>query len=931
MFNIHSIGDALLHAGFVVSAFALIASLVGKLRKDGRLLLAGERAGYVVAGLMVTASFLLIHAFLNHDYQNKYVASYSDNSMPWYYLIASFWGGQQGSLLFWSVTLSVITAISLWQNRAKNRDLMPTVISLMMGVQLFFLALMIWEANPFAQYGIEAPPSDGKGLEPLLQNPAMTFHPPSILSGYVWFTVPFAFAIAALIHRRLDDLWIRTTRRYAVISWGFLTMGNLFGGMWAYQELGWGGFWGWDPVENAAFMPWLSGTAFLHSVMIQERRGMLKVWNMYLVLLTYALTIFGTALTRAGFIDSVHTFAQSDIGTYFVIGLIVLFTAIIALLNWRIVDGSLLTLTTSKSRKKAEASIKPAGKGMWGAFWLFHGGVLAALFYAYSVGGITGGQIGVLGPILLFISPIFFWLGRVLIVDPEARERGRIESLLSREGVFLLNNLVLMGMVVIVLFGTVGEKVSEYFWRETKYSAPWFNAWMVPAGIALLLLMSIGPLIPWRKATMSNFRRNFLMPLVVCGAATAAFVAGDAYNIQTHLSRTDLMPDDVFNLPTLLKDAELTGIYALISMLGIFFVVYTMVWEFIRGAAVRARSTGERYVTSMGRLAGKQRRRYGGYITHIGFGLVFAGFVGTGLKTEKDLSFAQIGESQILEGKRLLFRGIKDQGFKEYQEYYAVFDVFDESKIQDWVAGGGSVALLTDMMRKLPDLDAWQAAARLVGPEQEATLGQLYNGAVSLEWLQAQEGPVMRWLLADGPEPVAGASRQSDLKWLQANKGFVKSWAEQGPQGLEMLIAVAQSRIQPAWMRENGAAVAALADARDGTLRPAQRIYGSDVKRRFEGRTTTEKDELHELTGNTYLTLISYRPAFQTAEIMAHYNPMIFWMWIGGAMLLLGVVFAVWPETEAYPVFAAARRKARVKKPGAAKAPAMARTGGPGA
>ena len=340
MIDGNAVGSFLLYLSVLLCVVAAVTSTVGKWRDDGRLLIAGERAGYALCAVLVCASLILVNAFLEHDYANKYVARYSDNNMPWYYLIASFWGGQAGSLMFWSLVLGVITAIVIWQNRQQNRDILPTVITVLVVVQCFFVSLMVLEANPFERFQINEPPINGNGLEPLLQNPAMTFHPPSILSGYVWFTVPFAFAVAALIHKRLDDSWIRSTRRYAVVSWGFLSIGNLFGGMWAYQELGWGGFWGWDPVENASLMPWFTATAYLHSVMIQERRGMLKVWNVALVFLTFFLTIFGTFLTRSGLIDSVHTFAQSDIGGYFVVALSILADFCILLILWRVIDGS---------------------------------------------------------------------------------------------------------------------------------------------------------------------------------------------------------------------------------------------------------------------------------------------------------------------------------------------------------------------------------------------------------------------------------------------------------------------------------------------------------------------------------------------------------------------------------------------------------------
>ncbi|MGK0362573.1 MAG: cytochrome c-type biogenesis protein CcmF, partial [Bradymonadia bacterium] len=487
MFNANSLGDLLLHAGIVVAVFAALASVVGRMRDDGRLLIAGERAGFALTGLLICASLLLIDSFLSHDYANKYVAHYSDNNMPWYYLVASFWGGQAGSLLFWSLVLGLCTGVVIFKNREKNRDLLPTTIATLMVVQLFFLVMMVLEANPFDQFLINEPPPNGRGLEPLLQNPAMTFHPPSILSGYVWFTIPFAFAMASLFHRRLDASWIRATRTYAVISWAFLSIGNLFGGMWAYQELGWGGFWGWDPVENAALMPWLGATAYLHSVMIQERRGLLKVWNLYLVLLVYFLTVFGTFLTRSGLIDSVHTFAQSDVGDYFMVALSVLTFISLGMLGWRILDGS---LTAGKDVKETRG---PKNAALV-AFTLTS--IPVVLLPFDLVYAMLGCGVLWLGAVPIFLGYRVFWEARNKIPS-----QGRIDHLLSREGVFLANNFVLLGCVSVVMFGTLGEKISEYFWQQTKYTATWFNAWMVPGGLALLLLMGVGPLIPWRKAT----------------------------------------------------------------------------------------------------------------------------------------------------------------------------------------------------------------------------------------------------------------------------------------------------------------------------------------------------------------------------------------------------------------------------------------------
>ena len=704
--DIHAIGDFLLNLSIVTAIFCAAASVVGKWRSHGRLMLAGERAGYAVTAMVVTASFLLISAFITHDYNNKYVAHYSDNNMPWYYLVASFWGGQSGSLMFWSLILAIGTGLVIRQNQQKNRDILPTVLATLMLIQVFFLGLMVFEANPFETFRVNEPPVNGRGLEPLLQNPAMTFHPPSILSGYVWFTFPFAFAVAALVHKRLDDTWIRTTRGYALISWAFLSIGNLFGGMWAYQELGWGGFWGWDPVENASLMPWFTATAYLHSVMIQERRDMLKVWNMALVMLTYFLTVFGTFLTRSGLIDSVHTFAQSDVGDYFIAFLIVLTLLSIGLILWRVIDGSL-------------------------------------------------------------------------------RSKSDVQHLMSREGVFLLNNIVLLACVFVVMFGTIGEKISAYFWQETKYTAPWFNTWMVPGGLLLLLLMGVGPLIPWRKVTKKSLIKNFLIPSVVSTALTTWLYLTDVYHLKTQLAKTYVPFDEAIagsiSWGKLFLEAELVGLYSLIGFWGVFFIFYTMIWEFYNGARVRSRSVKEPFFTALAKLFGKNKRRFGGYLTHIGFAGLFLGFIGTGLKTERDLSFQEVGQSHILEDKQLTFKGIKFTENREYREWFAEFELHQLEK----------------------------------------------DGSVG-----------------------------------------------------ESL----------------------------GMVKPSRRNYiGANVKL---SRWTTEKDEVFMWRGNVYLALVSFNDKVQTAEVMAHFNPMLLWMWIGGGFLLLGVFVAIWPEQAKYQVFVAAQRSA---------------------
>jgi len=300
---------------FLLSGGGAVIAFQSGISKNRRLLKSAER---IVLSLFLLGSLIsafLVYAFISHDFSIRYVAAYSNRTLSLFYTISAFWAGQSGSLLFWTWLLLLFSTIVVLQNRNKNRDLIPYVIGVLIMIAFFFFGLLVFTSNPFEL--LPAPVADGNGLNPMLQNPGMVMHPPTLFLGYVGFTVPFAFAIAALIKKRIDPQWIITTRRWTIFSWLFLTLGNLLGAKWAYVELGWGGYWAWDPVENAALMPWLTATAFLHSVMIQERKGMLKVWNIVLILLTFVLTIFGTFITRSGIISSVHSFGVSNLGPCF--------------------------------------------------------------------------------------------------------------------------------------------------------------------------------------------------------------------------------------------------------------------------------------------------------------------------------------------------------------------------------------------------------------------------------------------------------------------------------------------------------------------------------------------------------------------------------------------------------------------------------------
>src|SRR5262244_1202674 len=524
----NDIGGAALKFAFVTALYAVGIALLGVWRRRPEMVRSAERATYGVFGLVTIAMVAMLYALLAHDFRLQYVASVSSRAMPTFYVIAALWGGQEGSMLLWLWLLAMYSALVTGQNRYRNRELMPYVISTLMTTALLFLAMLVIVEDPFRLLLHE--PRDGQGLNPLLQNPLMVIHPPNLYLGFVGFAVPFAFAMGALASGRLDTQWIRSIRRWTLVAWLFLSVGILLGGQWAYVELGWGGYWAWDPVENASFMPWLTGTAFLHSVMIQEKKGMLKVWNMALIILTYALSIFGTFLTRSGVISSVHAFAQSSLGTYFLL---------------------------------------------------------------YLAGAV------VVSAVLL--------LKRL----PHLRSDHRLESVVSRESSFLFNNLFLVGIMFVVLWGTLFPVLSEAV-RGVKLSvaAPFFNQINVPLGLALLFLSGVCPLIAWRKASARNLRRQFLTPLTLAFLATAA-----------------------------LYTAGVRHVMALISLAMCLFASCTIVLEFSRGTRAHRRSSGATVVQAFLTLIRRNRRRYGGYIIHFGVVLIFLGITGSSAyQIEQDLS-----------------------------------------------------------------------------------------------------------------------------------------------------------------------------------------------------------------------------------------------------------------------------------------------------
>jgi cytochrome c-type biogenesis protein CcmF len=531
-----SLGYYLLLAAFVVCAYAVAMSVAGARRRSRRLIESGIGASYLMTAIMGVASSVIVYAFVTGDYSIKYVQRYSDSALPLFYKITSYWGGLDGSIMFWVTLLSIFGSVAVYVNRERHRELIPYVVATIAVVQMFFLYLMIVHNNPFSTYLTENP-TDGTGLNPLLQNFYMVIHPPTMYLGFVGLTIPFAFGMAALITGFLDDSWLRAVRRWTMFAWLFLSIGLGLGMIWAYEELGWGGYWMWDPVENAGLLPWFTATAFLHSVMVQERRGMLRVWNVTLVILTFFLTIFGTFMTRSGIVQSVHAFGEDP--------------------------------------------------------------ELARLFTIFMV------------------STLIFSFGWVIYRLPLLRARNELDSWVSREAAFMLNNWILLFSAFFVLFATMFPTLSEAIRGERlTVGPPFFNQWMLPIGLCLLLLTGIGPLLAWRKSALRNLRDSFLFP-----AGLGIVVAGGVIALGVPLWASGLC-------------------FALSA-----FVFGTISQEFWRGARVRQGATGTDLFTALVGLVGRNKRRYGGYIVHLGIVLLFLGFAGEGFK--------QTGQALLKPGEQL--------------------------------------------------------------------------------------------------------------------------------------------------------------------------------------------------------------------------------------------------------------------------------------
>lgn len=619
----------ILATGF--ACYTIIAAVVGAMRNTPALIASAKRGVSVVALLMLLASFALVASFLTHDFGVSYVAQHSSLSMPWYFTAAAFYGGQEGSLLYWALMLSIFSAIFILTAKRAPAELMPYVAATLMGIEVFFLLMLTTVSNPFARMAVM--PTDGNGLNPLLMDPGMLVHPPMLLMGYMSFSIPFAFAVAAMITGRLSSEWLRAIRRWTLAAWTIQTAGLVLGAWWAYHVLGWGGYWGWDPVENAALLPWLTSTAFLHSTMVQERRGMLKVWNLALVIASFALSIFGTFEVRSGIISSVHSFAYSDIGIYFLTFLIIV---------------------------------------------------------------------------------IIFSTGLFLFRLPKLRPEQEFDSVISREGVFLLNNLLLVGIAFATLWGTLFPLISAAIRHQTMtVGPPFYNQVISPLLALLILAMGVGPLLAWRRTSLAALWRNLSVPVIVTALCAA---------ILPLLGITDILANIGFSVCA--------------------FTAAAILYELLRGMRVR-HSHGEPYPVALYMLFNRYRQRYGGYLVHLGLALLVVGVIGSHFFQVQQDAVLKVGQDMNVAGYHLTFLGNIDDKEQDREIITSQLQIWRDGQLQGYIYPGrtfyrnfgdqpaSQISIttfgLTDLYVFLAD---WTGAA-------QATIRVFVNPLVPLVWFGA--------------------------------------------------------------------------------------------------------------------------------------------------------------------------------------------------
>ncbi|MGH2939372.1 MAG: heme lyase CcmF/NrfE family subunit [Solirubrobacterales bacterium] len=723
-----SVGGVLLALAFFVAAASAVTAVVWR-HDDGRVTLA-RRGVYGVFFLLLTCIVIIEVSFATNDFTLNIVAEHSSNETPMFYKLAAMWSSQEGSLLLWAFVLSVVASLALYSTRHKLREIVPWATAVMMAIGAFFIGLMLFApgVNPF--HVLNPAPIDGIGLNPLLQHPSMMIHPPMLYSGYVAWTVPFAFAIGALITRRVDSEWLRATRRFALIAWTFLGFGLLLGARWSYSELGWGGYWAWDPVENAALMPFLLGTAFLHSIMVQEKRNMLKVWNATLIVATFSMCLLGTFLVRSGVLQSIHAFGDDTVGPY----------------------------------------------------------LLAVI------------GIVVIGSTFLLVSRL-----------DDLRSEKQIDSLVSRESIFLINNLLLVGMVVVIAWGTFFPLISELFTgSKSSLAAPWFDHYTTPLAILLVLFTGIGPLLAWRRVTWASARRVFRVPLAI-GLLTLVVL---------------LAFTDAANKP-----------WALALFTFAAFAIAGILQEFYNGAHARQKTSGGSFAGALAAVTARNRRRYGGYIVHIGIAVLLIGIAASSsFQTNENVSMKP-GETRVVDGREFTY---KRPYVKVDNEKYTI----------------GAIVEVKENGKHLTTLETSRRFFRPTGAAATGGLADYFSGEAT------SEVGLKTGLTHDVWVTVAPNVQTVQHQLGVAEKGL-ETCLKAGPgtpeQCKQLQALMFAARANPALRPQ------ALEQISNLQLLSAERIARGYV---------------NEAGTATFKVII---------------NPLVLWMWIGGIIGLIGALIAVWP------------------------------------
>ncbi|MGD0677973.1 MAG: cytochrome c-type biogenesis CcmF C-terminal domain-containing protein [Polyangiaceae bacterium] len=760
-------GASLLLGSMVVASYTFAVALAAGRDGRPRTLQAARFGAYGTVALIAVAVLCLAYAFVTHDFRIRYVAHYSDRSMPLSYLITALWGGQDGSLLWWLFLLSLyIGACVRWLGR-RYLELQPYVIATLMGIVLFFCILMAFAANPFAT-SLAAPRPDGEGLNPLLQNYWMIIHPPCLYTGFVGCSVPFAFAVAALVTGRLDHEWIVASRKWTLFAWMFLGIGNTLGMLWAYEELGWGGYWGWDPVENAACMPFLAASAYVHSVMIQERRGLLKVWNVFLIGLTFFLTIFGTFLTRSGMISSVHAFAQSSIGGYFVGFLLTAIALTATLVMWRWPE--LRDIRPSLQLRKASLATG----------WLVIGVCLPGLLFLWKLPIAAGFRVAIIAAVAgaaIFVALEIVFRRMTSGLDLRTR-RPQIESIFSREFTFLLNNWVLCSLLLFILVATTFPLISEALTGEkVTVGPPFYKAWVQPLGITLLFLMGSGTLFGWKKTGPGALQRAFRVPVAAIAVAAAAhFAFGRMLGFPAVVWGDSIYPGALGGVLRLFNAFTPVLGFSLCA-----FNVTVIAQEYVLLVRSRAQSGAGRSTPAilwwLGVLPGlvhtvfslppQSRRRYGGYVVHLGIILMFMGFTGQSWNQDHEASLSP-GQTVDVGGYSLKYLGPRMEVDNNKRMIFGDVDVLEHGRLVEHLHPAKFI------YKKQPDSPTTEVAIEHGLRDDVYVIVGNINPTTKIAAFQIHVNPLVSWIWIGCLVLIAGSVV---CMWPQLEFGESRVWA----------------------------------------------------------------------------------------------------------------------------------------------------------